>query len=455
MMNLWAVIFTDRRLIEAVQSVMGVPLMLAMYALATRHSNDRVAAVGWASAILLMPGSLLELRSTYIDLHVASLFLASLYFCTVPNMRLRDAALAALCLSMLGGSKGMALTWVPILGFAALLRVCWRHLSRRPLGTVLLVVAALFTIFALGGPFYVRNWLVHQNPLWPISFRSATFDVHWIGNQEAVDMNKPWGQFLTDLFSVPKPGADFHDTRIYGYGLGVPFVVLPVAAAGLCVAAALRFRELVTRKAGSTSAGNVLLVAGLALATAPFSPALWSARYNLHVPAALMLVVCWLSTWFSRRLGEGAVATNVMTALMMMHWAFPGWMVSFEQARELARQPYSQRVTFESAGYATSSKFVAARERELRKGDVVVYPDENYFPATFWNERFSNRVIYVPSRLGPEGFLKRADALSAEWAIVAPSTREYAALAQQKSLWQEIADASIRPRAVAFRRLSK
>jgi hypothetical protein len=453
-LNLWFVIFTDRRLIELPNTVMGVPLMLSVYAIARRYAG-RIAAMGWACSILLMPGVILQLASTYIDVHVAALFLGALVFCTRPHLRLRDAWIAALWLALLAGSKGMALAWVPLLGLVGLGRAIAQNAVRAPWSLAGAIGGGILLVFLVAGPFYLRNWWVFKNPLWPIAVNNERFHIHWAGVHDVLEMNKPYKQLILTMLSVPVPGHDWPDTRVYGYGLGIPWVVLPVGLVALFVAVIKYAAYVVGLVHRDTRLENLLIVVFPMLLTIPTSPALWAARYNIHLPVAFMFLVAWL---FGTRylLQEAFTSIVVMTSLMMLWWAEPGWITHFSTAIHLAHQPARERAAFHSAEYTIARETALARDTELGRGDLTVYGDTTSFPGLLWNESYSNRILFFPASAGrdPIEFVDRVEQSEAKWLAVGSGSPEWTVVTSRTTKWQQVGYASTTgPPTVAFRRL--
>jgi hypothetical protein len=448
------VIFTDRRLIELPNSVMGVPLMLACYVLVRRYAQDRVSAIGWATALLLMPGMVLELRSTYIDVHVAALFLIAVVFVTRPRVRLRDGLIAALSLALLGGSKGMALAWVPLLAAAVLPRLIAQN-RQRGWATAVTVLGGILLVLSVPTPTYVRNWVAFHNVIWPIAFNSPRLGVHWPGPHDVMEMNKPVGELIGGMLSIPIPGHDWADTRTYGYGLGLPWLVLPTGVVALLVAVtrALLGAARVLRLDRRTA--NLLLVVTPLLLTIPASPALWSARYNVHLAAAFIFLTSWLLGWAPYALREAFVGVVISTSVMMMWWADPGWTVHIDDVITLMGQSAEERATYHSAEYMMATGTARERERELRAGSVCIFTDQHMFPSLLWNERFTNRVLYLPSGADPEAFVTRVEDVHAKWVVVAQGTSQYAALQRRSAKWREVGPASTTgPPTIAFSRVN-
>jgi hypothetical protein len=450
-LNLWFVIFTDRRLIELPNSVMGAPLTLSVYAIARRYTG-RNAAMGWACAILLMPGVVLQLASTYIDVHVATLFLGALVFCTRPQLRLRDAWMAALWLGLLAGSKGMALAWVPLLGIVGLGRAIAQNGARRPWPVAGTIVGGMFLALLIAGPFYLRNWLVFKNPLWPITVHSQRFHIHWAGVHDVLEMNKPVKEMILTMLSAPVPGHDWPDTRVYGYGLGIPWLVLPVGALALFIAVVKYAAYVAGLVPRDRRLENLLIVVFPMLLTIPTSPALWAARYNIHLPVAFMFLAAWL---FGTRalLQEAFTSIAIMTSLMMLWWAEPGWITHFSTALYLAHQSPNERAAFHSAEYGMARETALARDAELGRGDIAAYAATVLFPGLLWNETFSNRIQYFPPGADAADLVDRVEASGAKWLAVGSGSAEWQILTTRTARWQEVGVASTTgPPSIAYRR---
>ena len=111
----------------------------------------------------------------------------------------------------------------------------------------------------------------------------------------------------------------------------------------------------------------------------------------------------------------------------------------------------TSRAAFGWQWHTVPSETAAARERELGKGDVVIFTDEYTFPSVLWNERYSNRVVYVPFRNENE-FFRSASELNAKWITAISGTREYEALHGRPNDWEEVGVMSITRSWMAFRR---
>ncbi|HEV3194407.1 MAG TPA: hypothetical protein VGY54_28115 [Polyangiaceae bacterium] len=464
MTNLWFVIFSDRKLLEAPQSFMAVAMILAMYLIARRFTEDRVTAIGLGCALPLVPGALLELRSTYIDVQVTAFLLAAVHFVvTRQRMRIRDGWMAGLALALTMGSKSVALAWVPLLAAPATMRLVAEHWRRR-LGPALATIAGgAVLIGAMGSLTYVRNWIHYHNPIWPLAYDNVRFRIHWAGvyGLDSMDVNKPLKDVYSSIASVPVPGHDFADTRVYGYGFAIPFLLLPLDAVLLVVLtiAGVRWaaQRLVLHPAAQADARIpcALVLAAVFFAMAYVSPGLWVPRYNIHLVAGLLFVIGW-ATGYARapRLGDGVASFTIIASLVSLWWAQPGWGMDIQTALEFAKLPADRRAAHAPAEWAIDDPVAEARERELGPGAVLAFTDDVAFPGQLWNENYSNRLEYVPTELGPQGALERLEQIHARWFTVGPQSALYSTIRAHPERWQEVGRATrtLNP-PIAFRRV--
>lgn len=447
MTSLWFVIFTDRRFVDILDNVYSVPVALAVFCLVRRFTRNTPTALGWMSCLLLMPGYYLQLHSNYIDIHAFAFYAAGLYFGTRLDLRLRDGIVASVCYGLLFGAKSFALAWTPILCFVTLVLLMAKHVRARPAALVGTMLAGVVLIAAFGAPIYVRNWTHYHNVIHPYRLDPVT---HKLRSNElgAADDNKPLAATILDIAEAPKPGFDYADKRQGGYGLGFPFLLLPLAGLALPACLWRWLGDLASRRSrGTTSATTGNLVATLVppLTTVAYTTALWLARYNYAFVLGALVLLAWFLAR-ERRLAEGIFAVCIVTGLMWLHWAKPAWLVTFDEARRLARLTPAERATQSTVGWSIDRGVAKERER-LPAGAVVVYSDDIEFPAVLWNETYTNRLQYVPMADG-ERVLRRLDELRARWFV----TANLAPFFEKRSDWRKLGQVSSRP-VYAFERV--
>jgi hypothetical protein len=477
MTQLWFVIFTDRRSIDMVGHLAAPALALAVYAMARRHTH-RVVAMALGCTVLLMPACAMMLGSTYVDEHNAAFVVAGACFATRPTLRLRDALMAAVCLALAVGSKQMALVPAGVLSLITATRVILRARGRWLPSTATILGGAVL-IGAVAAVTYVRNWIHFGNPFWPdLKYDNARLGIHWpgafewkAGEYEAgvnrLDMNLPVSEFLTDLYRIPYSVPRGYYTQTYEYGLGTAWVVLPIAFVATCVLAftplldllGLALRRQSLRPAPETR--NATLVALTLVPMCYFTPALWGARYQIAAVGLALVLVAWLAGRTGlEHLGDNVAGALSVMAIISFFWTTPRWWLTWGEAIKLASVPWPEReftpasaLSLELDPRAASpiTKDVGlAREKQLGPGALLVF-DEGYsaYMALFWNNEFSNQIMWVHE--GPD-FLERVRHTDATWLYCANSDPHLGELRRADSGWKEIGTLQVEHYGSVFRR---
>ncbi|MCC6876161.1 MAG: hypothetical protein IT378_17770 [Sandaracinaceae bacterium] len=431
---LWACALSDRRLIDGVPSVVAPIALLAFYVLARRAGARKTVALGLGAVLLYVPGVVLQLRSTYIDLTVLAAFLAALAFVTRPQFDLRALWLTGLSLAFLGGTKATGLFYLAMLGAVGVVRLSIETVRRRSGWPLAHFVLALAPIALIAAPAYVRNLIEHDNPIWPLRYQSALLGITLEGPHDLSNMQLPWPDVAKELWGAPAPGQDYHDTRRHAYGYAATFVALPLFAVALVTS----FVALARRKDRTRNLALLWLTLGLGAMTLVMSPAYYWARYALPAPAVGLVMVGWLleRRWW-RGLGEGLLGAMLALSFVTLAWAEPGWDVPYETAMRLASQPRSGRVLAQVSLNLWPQLSTALREERLGDGDVVVFARGITFIGNLWNEELSNRVEWVPFR-GRGAYLAELRRLDAKWVVAVRDTPEELALRDPSSGYREI-----------------
>jgi hypothetical protein len=425
MIQLWFVIFTDRRLIELPNSLIAPGLMYATYLLARRYTRDVISCAGWAAVVLIMPNTSYLLQSTYIDVHVALFVLAGTYYATRPEYRLVDALLAAVCISLAIGSKYLALPPAGIALLIALTRLIRHHGFRR--ASLATAAGGGLMILGMSAEVFWRNWKHFKNPLWP----DFAYDGHGIHlpsvsyGANPLNMNMAPKDLIEDLLVLPYSVTGLGPKgQLYDYGFAVIWIVFPLSALSLLVILYLCLRDVVgrllrVRMWRSPDAWNGLLVALPVVAQVWLSPALWSGRYHIANVGALAALVAFLGgrpRW--QAFGQGAATAAAVASLMVFFWTKPRWIWLPSELASLAAIPYPEREVTPAASISKTIDYhsgsaitreVGLEREKLKPGDIVAY-DYTQFPALLWNNTFTNKVVYVP---GGAGYLDRVNALGA------------------------------------------
>lgn len=441
----------DRRLIDLVPSLLLPLLLVATYVATRRFVASRLTALGFACSFVLLPGIVLQLRSTFVDVGFATFAAASLAFVCRARPRARELWMAGLALGLLASAKVTGFVVAPLVGVVGLTLAVREAARSRRWGLLGHALGAMALVVALAGPTYARNWVAHDNPLWPGRVQVEALGIDWAGPLDITNMNVPAERALEWFFGPPIPDEQFHDTKDNGYGNVPPFVVPPLALLGLLLAG----RRTLTGP-DRTRAAILLAVTLPLLATFALTPARHWARLNFHVVIACFLLAAYFAGRRGRRLlAEGAAAAMIVGALMTLHWSEPAWDVDLERmARLRALSPVERAVQRDEVFTLMPTETARARERELGPGDVLVF-ERFGWAGLFFNERFDNRVEHIDPRAHRgDAWLAEARRRGAEWVVVRHRSPLVARL-RESDAWEEVGpvDATAHP-ALAFRRTS-
>jgi hypothetical protein len=445
---LWFVIFTDKTFIE-IGNTLAIPgLMLVTWVMARRYADDRVALLGWSAAIVLFPAILTQTRTSMIDLQVTFFVLAAVHYATRPTLRLADAVAGSLCMALVAGSKSSALAILPPLALVTYGRLFLAH-RRTGLRAALSIAAGGGALIAgVAALTFVRNWLVYRNPMWPISYAIPALKVRWPGlvSLAQITYDKPLAALVQEKYHHPTGGVGDIIRRDYGYG--VPWVVVPLCAVALLVALVTAVRA---RRRGQPDAAteNLLLLAALGVAFWKGSPSLNIARFNAHLVAMAMIAVAWLGARWKARFHEGAVVGALLLTVVPMFWTDWLFGVDLKGIAALRRMPAAERASAYAQPFHMPRETARAKERELGKGDVVVYTQETAFSGVLWNHAMSNRVEFVEFR-GKDAFLAEVERRRAKWVVAGSSGSK--AVMEKEAGWEMVGSAVAEDKTVVFRR---
>lgn len=436
-LQLWASALYDRRLVDVVPSFALLVAALGVFTIARRHGASEPASTGLSVVAVTIPGAALELRSTYVDLSVLTATVLALHFVSRPTLRARDVWMAGLALGLLGAVKANGLVFGAMLGAWLLVR-CVASLDLRLIGSLL---GATLVAFAYALPTYVRNYVLHDNPLWPITYESALFGVRLEGTVDAGHMQRGFDYVWTELTGPPQIGENYHDTGRHAYGYALPFVGAPL----LLIAAPTLVRtwiEQLRHPAARAKLSALLFCLGFGLLVQVASPGHHWARFSLAFPAtALAVIGWWLAQGARQRLEEGVMGAMLVLNALTLLWAVPAWDVTVAEGLELARMSVAERNLADTSHCLLPADTRRRRDQDLHAGDVAIFTDDIGFVGNLWNDDFSNRVLYVPYASRVE-FLTRLDELEAKWAYVRTGSSEASALRSAHGRWERLGPAS-------------
>jgi hypothetical protein len=463
MLGLWFAIFAGRRWIDLPNTLLLPALACAAYVACRRHCNYKVACIGWAATIVLVPAYVEILQSTFNDPALTTFVLCGYIFCTREPLRPRDALFGACALALACNTK--------ILGVFPAMTLCVvtaaRLLIHRsiPRTTALATVGAgVLVVAGFSATTYLRNLVLFRNPVWPdLRVDIPNLGIHWPGlaawGEAAVtpaaqlNASSPRGALLDSLLAAPFTVQDRDLRYSYKYGFGTVWIFLPlmaIAILGVMVEAARWVIQRAPREGGGRLVNGLTAVATIATVGAS-STALWGARYNLTIIAIGASLVCWqFRRLIWARLHDAAVFAIGTSYAIVIYWDYPGWRMPLpRQLPQMLATPFPKREFTPEFDSPVLLATALAREWELTAGEVVV-SDDFVFPAVLWNNEYSNRVVYV--RAGTD-LQEAADRWHAKW--IYASGAGAAASLTRSGQWETIGALYVEGWGTALRRAAR
>ena len=440
MSQLWFAMWAGRPMVEASNLFYSPILVGSVYLLTRRYTRDRVTAIAWSIAFLLVPGNARLLQSTMVDPHAAALFVAAAFYATEERLTLRTTWLAIVALTMAVGAK----TFLLIPGFfLALLFLARLIANRRELGgkaTAGTIALGSTLLIGMVCETHLRNYIYFRNPVWPdLSVDVPSLGIHWKGMAVLFDPDLPTTQRVnanvdaSDLYEkiIAPPWSNTwgdHSWQIADYGPGVSWFALPVGLLVCVVVALVLLRDLVwrlrKRPVNDARATRTRLAAMLAvpvLFAYAASPAVYIGRYHTALVGLLFGLLAWVGSHARfRRFSEGLPLMLQLTAIMMTLWtpAARRYWLTTDQMKELWRTPSAEREVAERLGAPLHEATGLAREAEIHAGDVVGF-DGLHFVSLLWNNQYSNYVAWLGAERDPLG---KAEAIGAKWVCAGRGT---------------------------------
>jgi len=296
LLGLWQLLWLKSDIyVDLIQFIFALIGILTVYSIGCKLGLKKVYALIAGLIFFFTPVVLAQTRSCYIDLSVAVLALGIANFLLVP---LKDKTILGLIFGgitagLLLGSKSNGMFYVLLLATIILLlfilnnkNLGWPKIIKKLLLHGLLYLAIAFLV---GGFWYVKNYAVYRNPIWPIRVNIlnhqifpglVTFNESIVYTTPKEYKNKP---LYYTLFAV------WHEkTDGYGYdsrqgGLGAIWFVLAIPSLIALLLYSLKEKNRV-----------FLWLLAIVVIFLLFQPMSWWPRYSLFVA------------------GIGAIATSIL-----------------------------------------------------------------------------------------------------------------------------------------------
>jgi hypothetical protein len=294
--------------------------ILAVFAISRRLGASKLWSSAAAFALAGAPLFIAESTTAYVDVAFACAVMAMLAAAVewVEEEGFGNAVLLGLAGGLAIASKGLGLPFLTIIAASALCFVLLRRSPRSrwlPAGQLALAVSLAL---ALGGGWFLRNWIHTGNPIYPVGLQAAGVVIF-----EGVDarahalLNMPlwlsdWPVFLRPLVSWTQPDAPVVH---YGAISGLGYIWL---AAGAPAAIALLVDTIANRRRSS----GILFLILTSLCILLWQPASWWARFTLWVHAlglpciAIVMTRSWILAKGHQRVSLATLCTAIFLTAM-------------------------------------------------------------------------------------------------------------------------------------------
>lgn len=400
---LWATIIPGNdTVVDLVEMIFALIGMVAVYVLATRLGVAPEWAVPAGMLFFLTPIVMAQSRSGLIDLSISALILVSLALLFPGNSQRRptEVVVAGIAMGIVVGAKWSGLLFLPVV-WAMLIgqRVCWNYRDQLPKLRQAVNESALFIGPALifGSYWYVKNWYLYGNPLWPFRISFLGLQIFSGVLAESVVRGRIFPSQLQGMNMLQMLWTSWRELIIYGYdhdmklgGLGPFWFILGLPAIFYTLLWMSRRREW---------AQVLILLAAAAMLV--LHPDNWWTRYTMFIAGLGAIAYAFIRSAGTRP--EVARLLDIMLIVMVIYSTVAGLTAGYYQPAKigaLLAKPANLRT---SAGVRPE---IFSRAFDYISGETAVEPANIAygsgldFTYPLWGSALRNRVYYLrPNRL--------------------------------------------------------
>lgn len=175
---LWNLIFLKNDIgVDLIQFVFWLIGSLTVYSI-SRHIIKMDIRSSFLSGLLFFftPMGLMQSKTCYVDVIFTAFFLIAVFFALdyILNYQKSSLLLTSLTMGILAGIKPQSLLYISIIFSLIMFIIIIEH--RYKWSHIFLVFTGILVIFiALSGYWYLRNYMVFQNPLFPFEIKISKF----------------------------------------------------------------------------------------------------------------------------------------------------------------------------------------------------------------------------------------------------------------------------------------
>lgn len=419
LMTLWLTVFTGSDRLATLTGLVAVPLaIVGTVGIARRLGANRPSALLAGLVLSAMPAFIALSTTTYVD-GLAVAYLAGAWFFGLAAMsavewphRRALLVLTGIAIGLGAGTKGTLILPLAVLALGLLVDAARRSAGREKVrqsahAAVLVGLPAAL----MGGYWYVKNVLVFGNPVWPFAVGPlpglGTIDDLIVQAPPQLADLWPVARIARSWFADPWVTRYFYDTRIGGFGVEWPLVLIFGMAGVAILVRGRRFAPL------------VLLVAP-ALVTLASMPMSWWPRLTLFVPLIVLALAAIALTRLPRVAASVAGALVVVATMVSLWVATAHGNAPVREGEGLPSLPSMVRLVGSSAEERENLGFwgQCASLRTIPPGSRVAWDDFNLLHAIAGpkSDRFALAPV-VPTT-DPLNLLRQARDMGADYLLL-------------------------------------
>lgn len=395
--QMWSVVIARN---DMLSDLAQLPFLLlgiyALYEVAVALGAKKKHARFSAILLVFLPIVLNQLKTTYVDVMLCTLFFATIAMVIRKKFNNLDFLLIGILFSLLISVKSTGFLFVLV----ALPLLFWNlgqsfgKKSEKDIKNYLkaFLIMALPTFFGLY--WYIKNLVLYGSPLYPFGYKLAGFSIF---------PGKTFQEFAADAIqSTSLPNGCFQRIWfvwterkdwfgcLYNYdanytGFGPIWFIILIPAIIISIYFAVKKR-------------NSLYLAITATIIALFAiyPSNYYSRYSIFITALGIFALSIVLSNISNTVGNLTKVITILLAISVIATNFVlcnfSPLVVKDQVKSLIKG--SERGAIYSNKPGASFVFI---ENVMQPGEVVAYDSKPYFIYPLWKPDFSNKVLYIPA----------------------------------------------------------
>lgn len=464
----WNIIFLKSdRIVDLSQLCFTIAGVLSIYSMAIKLKIREKYALYASLLFFFTPVLILQSTVNYVDGAVSMLFLIALNFLIYDDIRNADLKsgtgnvlkedkirilLSGLAAGILLGSKPTGPVFIAVIFIAVFIREIVRAfyqvtpaasskncILRESLPAWL--VYFVLPVFLTGGYWYMRNWILHGNPVYYMDVSIFNFTIFkgmksdWVEPSPRIIEGL---NYVTRMFHVWLERVSYYmyDSRLSGFGPIWFILFLPGIVVSLI-------------QACRTKKYSFLFIAGILLAAFLIHPRNWTTRYVMFVVGLGALSFGAAFDHFHKR--ESVIKTIALALAAYTFMTVNSPCIMPDKIREFLALPAHERTLSRHKPFNIDIKvrneygYWIWIENNIIKGDTLAYTFESFdldtarpfFTAPLWNSEFSNRVVYIKADTYQE-WLQGLNSNNADYILIRKDSIEDKWIGKERKLFYSL-----------------